>query len=304
MSTIQETTVSSTSSRGRRGRYSRPRRRGGVVDSEEAPQHSNALPAATESILPSRSPPARPGQRVMPAQREGETRRGVQGQLETQRQVASGDVRHNSRSGRGARGGRRGGAVHNVPQRTFGGQLTNGQPSTLLSSSNPSLQPDAPEFMPGQPLVVRNEMAVTAQRPRRMSKSAAPDISTRIHEDVANRLYECAICTSEVLRNSKIWSCKTCWTVFHLSCVTKWSKNEGSTQQRQQEEGIPLPRQWRCPGCNLPKDDLPGAYTCWCGKEVDPKPVYGSRPHSCGQTCGKMRTSRKNPDQKCPHPCE
>jgi transcriptional repressor NF-X1 len=134
-----------------------------------------------------------------------------------------------------------------------------------------------------------------------MSKSQAQDIATRTHEDIANSLYECPICTSEVLRNSKIWSCKTCWTVFHLSCIKRWSKNEGSTQQRQQPENgdIPPPRQWRCPGCNLPKDDMPTSYTCWCAKEVDPKSIPGLPPHSCGQSCGKLRAPRK-----CPHPCD
>lgn len=134
-----------------------------------------------------------------------------------------------------------------------------------------------------------------------MSKSQAPDIATRTHEDIANSLYECPICTSEVLRNSKIWSCKTCWTVFHMSCIKRWSKNEGSTQQRQQTESgdIPPPRQWRCPGCNLPKDDMPNLYTCWCAKEIDPKSIPGLPPHSCGQSCGKARAPRK-----CPHPCD
>jgi transcriptional repressor NF-X1 len=134
-----------------------------------------------------------------------------------------------------------------------------------------------------------------------MSKSTAPDLATRTHEDISHGLYECPICTAEVLRNSKIWSCKTCWTVFHLSCIKRWSKNEGSAQQQQpnQEGELPPARQWRCPGCNLPKDEMPTAYTCWCAKEIDPKPIPGIPPHSCGQTCSKLRAPRK-----CPHPCD
>ncbi|TVY43161.1 FKBP12-associated protein-like protein [Lachnellula occidentalis] len=170
---------------------------------------------------------------------------------------------NSNRGGRGrrgglGRGGRRGGAQPMVNgQRAFGGQLTSNAPS-----AEGSLAGDAPVFIPGQPLVPRARQH-QVPRPRRMSKSQAPDIASRTHEDITNGQYECAICTNEVLPNSKIWNCKTCWSVLHLSCVKRWSKNEISThQQRANDNGeLPPPRQWRCPGCNLPKDGLPNDYT-------------------------------------------
>lgn len=157
--------------------------------------------------------------------------------------------RNNRRGGFG-RGGRRGGAAAQPlvnGQRAFGGQLTTPSPSPSVAGS---LAGDAPEFVPGQALVSRPKRQARA---RRMSKSQAPDISTRTHEDITNGQYECAICTNEVLPNSKIWTCRDCWSVLHLSCVKRWSKNEVSTlQQRASENGeLPPPRQWRCPGCNL-----------------------------------------------------
>ncbi|KAE8444175.1 hypothetical protein EG329_000772 [Mollisiaceae sp. DMI_Dod_QoI] len=163
--------------------------------------------------------------------------------------------------GRGGRGGGRGGSQLMVNgQRAFGGQLT----STAPPASEGSLAGDAPEFVPGQPVVPRPRQQPQYPSRRRMSKSQAPDIATRTHEDIANGQYECVICTNEVLPNSKIWTCKTCWSVLHISCVKKWSKNEVSThQQRAVENGeLPPPRQWRCPGCNLPKQELPNNYTC------------------------------------------
>lgn len=161
------------------------------------------------------------------------------------------------------------------------------------------------EYRPPEQAIVADKLYSMPQQmhkhKRRMSKSQAPDIATRTHEDIANGLYECPICTSEVMNNSKVWSCKTCWTVFHMSCIKKWAANEGSTQKRAANESgdIPPPRQWRCPGCNLPKDDMPTTYTCWCAKEVEPRSIPGLPPHSCGQTCSKPRAPRK-----CPHPCE
>ncbi|EMC91414.1 hypothetical protein BAUCODRAFT_143812 [Baudoinia panamericana UAMH 10762] len=192
-----------------------------------------------------------------------------------------------------------------VNGRQFGGQLTQEQSSTPTTNANAThLQADAVVFVPGQ--APANTAAPRQQQPRqprpppkRPPKSQAPDIATRTHEDIDNGYYECAICTVEVQRKAKVWACHTCWTVFHLSCIKKWSTNEGSTVTRQQAEGDAAPpRQWRCPGCNLPKDELPSNYTCWCGKEFEPRAPSGVPPHSCGQTCGRERA------RKCPHPCE
>lgn len=211
----------------------------------------------------------------------------------------------NNRGGHGKRGGfgRRGPRIGLSGQpmangRVFGGQLTSNSHTGSTSDAG-SLAGDAPQFVPSQSVPGRHRQA-QASRARRMSKSQAPDLATRTHEDIRNGQYECVICTDEVLPKSKIWTCKTCWSVVHLLCVKRWSMNEVSThQQRALDNGeLPPPRQWRCPGCNLPKDDIPTSYTCWCEKEVEPRSEPGLPPHSCGQTCSKKRAG------SCPHPCE
>ncbi|EER27094.1 NF-X1 type zinc finger family protein [Coccidioides posadasii C735 delta SOWgp] len=173
-----------------------------------------------------------------------------------------------------------------------------------------SLRADAPEFVPGAPSKASPSTALDshpptqrkAKQPRNpKTKSTADDIATRTHEDIQNGFYECPICTSELGRRSKVWSCKRCWTVFHLSCIKKWSNNEGSAMERPRgddEENTEAlrPRLWRCPGCNLPQDVMPSIYSCWCEKEIDPRPLPGLPPHSCGQSCSKSRNG-------CPHPC-
>ena len=228
-----------------------------------------------------------------------------------------------NRGGDGRRGGRGARAMNESPMLHDSMIQPRGSLATSAEANEPitltsALQADAPEFRPGQQhhpraTTTRGGRApkVTAEpsgsnqtlysRRGSVVKSTALDIATRIHEDIAHGAYECPICTSEVGKNSKIWSCKTCWTVFHLTCIKKWSQNEGSTlaQQRNPDGDLPPPRQWRCPGCNLPKDVLPSAYSCWCEKEVDPRPILAIPPHSCGQTCGKHRVLPR----KCPHPC-
>jgi transcriptional repressor NF-X1 len=205
-----------------------------------------------------------------------------------------------------------------VGGRSFGGRLTRNDEDTIEhpspslatagngTSHDDHLHADAPEFVPGQAPSHGLDSKPSSQPtkkarkppPKITTKSTAPDLATRTHEDIANGLYECPICTSELGRKSRIWSCGLCWTVFHLSCIKKWSKNEGSAfQQRQAEDGTEAQRQWRCPGCNLPQDILPTTYSCWCEKEIDPRPLPGIPPHSCGQTCSRIRKG-------CPHPCD
>ncbi|ROT36892.1 NF-X1 type zinc finger protein [Sodiomyces alkalinus F11] len=201
------------------------------------------------------------------------------------------------------------GAVIPGTRRTFGGHLTSEPPNPEESVAGPSvaggLSADAPEFVPGQP-VVRKAPPPKQRAPQPRyplaPKSTAEDLPTRIHEDIHNGQYECVICSSEVLRSSRIWSCTLCWTVVHLSCVKKWhksqieKKDQQDQQQQQQQQDQNLPKSWRCLGCNSGLTEEPSSYHCWCGKDINPTQVASLQPHSCGQTCMKPRGT-------CPHPC-
>ncbi|KAJ5938160.1 Zinc finger NF-X1-type [Penicillium verhagenii] len=200
--------------------------------------------------------------------------------------------------------------------RGFGARLTKPEQESgdLNGSLADGLRPDVPAFVPEMPSSTMESASSSAKgkgkakpkppprTPKVTTKSVANDIATRIHEDIAHNLYECPICTSELGRRSKVWSCELCWTVFHLSCIKKWSTNEGAAAQNNNREpdngeGSVNPRAWRCPGCNLSHETFPTSYTCWCEKEVDPRSFPGLPPHSCGQTCSRPRKG-------CPHPCD
>ncbi|KAI4094818.1 MAG: hypothetical protein L6R37_007162 [Teloschistes peruensis] len=108
-----------------------------------------------------------------------------------------------------------------IPSRQFGGRLTAvNAPPNAVEDGPSSLSAEAADFQPGQQQhksrSQRGRGNKTAPPPhpgprppynrqRRDSalKSIAPDIATRTHEDIANSLYECPICTSEIGRNSK-----------------------------------------------------------------------------------------------------
>jgi transcriptional repressor NF-X1 len=292
--------------RGPRNSANPPREIDGVLIVPDPIQHGNRP----------RGGRGRRGQNVQPSQ--GRDLLGAQ--PEVAMEAGGADSNHTTRgSRRGGRAGRARGerqdgglpsrqqiaTSRTVQGRQFGGKLTvhNETPQTADAGSSIQLHAEAPEFRPGQPALIPKGPKKPQQSPRkrRMSKSTAPDIASRIHEDIDNSQYECAVCTNEVLRNSKIWSCRTCWSVFHLSCVKKWASSEGSsvTQQQNQSGAMPPPRQWRCPGCNLPKDDMPNQFTCWCEKETDPRSLPGLPPFSCGQTCSRSHILPKS----CPHKC-
>ncbi|KAK6079716.1 NF-X1 type zinc finger [Seiridium cupressi] len=164
----------------------------------------------------------------------------------------------NSQSGRGSRrsrNARRGGANAGQrttfgAQRTFGGQLTTDQQAEGQEGEEetrvPGLRVEAKAFVPGQPTHNSRNAAEAvvpkgkAQHVRRGSKSVAPDLPTRIHEDITYGQYECVICTNEVL------------------------------MKKPEQPGAQAPSGWRCPGCNSSMTEEPSTYHCWCGKEVNP----------------------------------
>lgn len=282
-------------------------------------------PQASE--LPSDSPSGTRGNQPRGGQSSrGPGRRGRQGRPQRSQQVpirsrpvpsetvsspSTTNSTQNARGGRGQRGTRaaRGpgrGGNSNVRRtalatpRTFGGHLTNGtdvepeQSEQSGPTNQPGLNVAAPEFIPGQPIPENNgHSSANKKQPkntvsRKVPKSTAADLSTRIHEDIANGQYECVICTNEVLPNSKIWSCWICWTVAHLACTKRWFSSRKKIDNEEQPN-------WRCPGCNSTLG-RPPEYHCWCGKEPNPRSIPGLPPHSCGQPCLKSRTT-------CAHPC-
>jgi len=270
----------------------RPHRGGGEAGEGTRPQASanssaqTAGPAMTAGSAPSERAQnnATTGNR---SQQPGDNTRGGQGR----RQGGRGG-RPPRRGANVSAGGRPARTTIGAVPRSFGGHLTSDAGSG--AGDNDSLNVDAEEFVPGQAVKANGKKAPAkpkATPTRRMSRSTAPDLPTRIHEDITNGHYECVICTNEVLPNSRIWSCTICWTVTHGACVGKWYTNQTSQAKPNEDKS------WRCPGCNSAMGATePAKYHCWCGKEPNPRSIPGLSPHSCGQTCAKPRGT-------CPHPC-
>uniref|UniRef100_A0A665VKJ7 Nuclear transcription factor, X-box binding 1 n=1 Tax=Echeneis naucrates TaxID=173247 RepID=A0A665VKJ7_ECHNA len=108
-------------------------------------------------------------------------------------------------------------------------------------------------------------------------------------EQLSEEKYECMVCCDIIRLMAPVWSCQSCFHVFHLNCIKKWARSPASQADA---EG------WRCPACQHVALKQPTSYTCFCGKVTNPEWQRTEIPHSCGDMCGKKRSG-----VDCNHPC-
>ncbi|VFQ82877.1 unnamed protein product [Cuscuta campestris] len=134
-----------------------------------------------------------------------------------------------------------------------------------------------------------------------------PQLVQEIQEKLLKGTVECMICYDMVRRSAAIWSCSSCFSIFHLSCTKKWARAPTSSDlTAEKNQGL----NWRCPGCQhvqlTSSKDI--RYMCFCGKRQDPPSDMYLTPHSCGEACGKplekvVPGSGLSQEDHCPHHC-
>uniref|UniRef100_A0A4W5NHI3 Transcriptional repressor NF-X1 n=1 Tax=Hucho hucho TaxID=62062 RepID=A0A4W5NHI3_9TELE len=110
-------------------------------------------------------------------------------------------------------------------------------------------------------------------------------------EQLSEEKYECMVCCEVIRVMAPVWSCHSCFHVFHLNCIKKWARSPAS-QADETNDG------WRCPACQNVVFQPPNIYKCFCGKATNPEFQRSEIPHSCGDMCGKKRSGAD-----CKHPC-
>ncbi|CAJ0568288.1 unnamed protein product, partial [Mesorhabditis spiculigera] len=169
----------------------------------------------------------------------------------------------------------------------FQGNWHQGQMVQQRNGPNPfHFDPSAPEFVPGQPM--RGPKTPKHNKPRKYpprERAASP--KSRMRRIKINELQQesldCTICLNKVRKRDRIWSCSTCYNIFHLPCMRTWGNSTETTM-------------WKCPLCQLDCPPNP-PYKCFCGKEKNPEFSRGEIPHSCGKPCQKVK------GVNCPHLC-
>ncbi|KAE8676134.1 NF-X1-type zinc finger protein NFXL1 [Hibiscus syriacus] len=135
-----------------------------------------------------------------------------------------------------------------------------------------------------------------------------PQLVQEIQDKLIKSTVECMICCDMVNRSGTIWSCSSCYSIFHLNCIKKWAKAPTSVDLVAEKN---LGFNWRCPGCQSVQftSSKEIRYVCFCGKRNDPPPDLYLIPHSCGEPCGKPLEKELGlgsgvmKDELCPHIC-
>ncbi|KAK6267251.1 hypothetical protein QUC31_018088 [Theobroma cacao] len=135
-----------------------------------------------------------------------------------------------------------------------------------------------------------------------------PQLVQEIQDKLIRSTVECMICYDTVRRSAPIWSCSSCYSIFHLNCIKKWARAPTSVDLvAEKNQGI----NWRCPGCQFVQltSSKEIRYICFCGKRTDPPSDLYLTPHSCGEPCGKPLEKVLGlgagvmKDELCPHVC-
>ncbi|XP_031255197.1 NF-X1-type zinc finger protein NFXL1-like [Pistacia vera] len=157
----------------------------------------------------------------------------------------------------------------------------------------------------GQP--VNNRRDRNGSKDKKEQDPNMPQLVQEIQEKLAKGSVECMICYDMVRRSAPIWSCSSCYSIFHLNCIKKWARAPTSVDlSAEKSQGF----NWRCPGCQsvqlLSSKEI--RYVCFCGKRPDPPSDLYLTPHSCGEPCGKQLESEipnsgLSKEDLCPHVC-
>ncbi|XP_027340062.1 NF-X1-type zinc finger protein NFXL1-like [Abrus precatorius] len=137
-----------------------------------------------------------------------------------------------------------------------------------------------------------------------LKDSDLPQLLQEIQDKLTKGAVECMICYDMVRRSAPIWSCASCYSIFHLNCIKKWARAPTSVDLSvEKNQGF----NWRCPGCQSVQltSSKEIRYLCFCGKRPDPPSDLYLTPHSCGEPCGKPleRELGGNMEDLCPHVC-
>ena len=142
----------------------------------------------------------------------------------------------------------------------------------------------------------------SASRVEALRESGYSGLAAQMISRLQRDAYECLICFDRVRRHQAIWPCKTCFTLIHIGCISKWARRSLADDADAAAQAGPLA--WRCPGCQSAYVERPKA-SCFCGAHNGPAADDGFLlPHSCGEPCKlKERLRDEGVPDVCEHPC-
>ena len=104
---------------------------------------------------------------------------------------------------------------------------------------------------------------------------------------------DCLVCLEKIPTRSKIWVCRQCAVITHLSCLQSWLKNMKTSAKPEDSKAT-----FACPHCNYFYLSEEPEHTCFCGKDKNPQYSQFTLANSCGKLCGRKL------NKLCDHFCE
>ncbi|KAJ0898121.1 putative chromatin regulator PHD family [Helianthus annuus] len=114
----------------------------------------------------------------------------------------------------------------------------------------------------------RRREAPRGSNPTAAAGASLPQLVQEIQDKLLKGTIECMICYDMVKRSAPIWSCSSCYSIFHLHCIKKWARAPTSIDlSAEKNQGF----NWRCPGCQsvqlMSSKDI--RYACFCKKKTE-----------------------------------
>ena len=64
------------------------------------------------------------------------------------------------------------------------------------------------------------------------NKMIIPEHTRNLINDLLHNKVECMVCNDTVKKNQPVWSCSTCFTIFHLKCIDEWIKKKNNLDRK------------------------------------------------------------------------
>lgn len=71
------------------------------------------------------------------------------------------------------------------------------------------------------------KMAATGN-PRMPKKDVSSTQSHELSQQLLGGVYDCSVCCDRLRYNQEVWSCGTCYNIFHLRCVRRWAHSSAA----------------------------------------------------------------------------
>lgn len=191
--------------------------------------------------------------------------------------------------------------------RRTGGRLRGrGEGGNWRRTNEPGSESDSSQLSERRPIskvsISKQEKGRRTEVARSKDMDHMPQLVQELETKLQTGKIECMICYDNVHRNSPVWSCASCYSIFHLPCVRKWARAPTSSDLSVTATGNGEAN-WRCPGCQAVQMSAANElqYYCFCGQVREPTLDYYITPHSCGGPCRKPLDKSKS--GYCKHIC-